>query len=213
MTESASLTAPKKRVRLAPAIRKQLILDAALKEFSVHGFGATGTEKIAQRAGLSQAGLYAHFKSKEAILEALFNEVLRPKLPEWLAGEAFSDAMVDQLIDDWYSRMEDPRFLCVFRLLINEGGRVPDLVNHWRQQTVVPFLAEQDRCVAALAQSGQVQDNLFTEHFQIATAPLGYALMLRLVHGGAGGGFDEEIVRIRESHRRLLKEFVARRKN
>lgn len=62
---------PRTRIRLEPEVRKQLILDAALAEFSAHGFTATRIDDIAKRAGLSKGGFYAHNPSKEEVFSAL----------------------------------------------------------------------------------------------------------------------------------------------
>lgn len=76
MSSNAQRRPVRKRVRLTPDIRIGLILDAALAEFSRNGFAATRIEDIAAHAGLSKAGLYAHFASKEAIFEALLVRTL-----------------------------------------------------------------------------------------------------------------------------------------
>ena len=55
---------------------KQAILEAALDLFSVHGFEATSISQIAGAVGIRKASLYSHFDSKQAILDALIQEVL-----------------------------------------------------------------------------------------------------------------------------------------
>lgn len=47
------------------------LLDAGARAFADKGFHATTTRDIASRAGLSPAGVYVHFASKEALLHAL----------------------------------------------------------------------------------------------------------------------------------------------
>jgi AcrR family transcriptional regulator len=51
---------------LAPAARRLLI--GAVESFAVRGYHATTTRDIAARAGLSPAGVYVHFSSKEELL-------------------------------------------------------------------------------------------------------------------------------------------------
>lgn len=200
----------KKRVRLAPEVRKQLILEAALHEFSAQGFGATSTERIAQRAGLSQAGLYAHFRSKDAILETLFNELLRPEWPQWLMADVpFDAAMVDRLIDYWYARASDPTLLATLRLLVAEGNRHPDILERWRQNVMQPFFQLEQRIIDTLAAQNRIQRNALAEHFQLATAPVAHVMLLSLIQGGVTGGFTDEIVKMREAHRRMLRQFVV----
>ena len=55
---------------------KQEILVASLELFSVQGFEATSISQIADAVGIRKASLYSHFESKQAILDALVEEVL-----------------------------------------------------------------------------------------------------------------------------------------
>ena len=52
------------------------ILEAALELFSVQGFEATSIAQIAGAVGIRKASLYSHFENKQAILDALVQEVL-----------------------------------------------------------------------------------------------------------------------------------------
>jgi AcrR family transcriptional regulator len=51
--------------------RRGEILAAAKSLFAAEGYETVTTRKLAERAGLSQTGLYVYFRSKEEILEAL----------------------------------------------------------------------------------------------------------------------------------------------
>ena len=55
---------------------KQAILEAALELFSMQGFEATSIAQIVGAVGIRKASLYSHFASKQAILDALVQEVL-----------------------------------------------------------------------------------------------------------------------------------------
>ena len=55
---------------------KQEILEAALELFSVQGFEATSISQIASAVGIRKASLYSHFENKQAILDALVQDVL-----------------------------------------------------------------------------------------------------------------------------------------
>jgi AcrR family transcriptional regulator len=52
---------------IEPAVVRRLMI-AATQEFSARGYHATTTRDIASRAGLSPAGVYVHFRSKEEVL-------------------------------------------------------------------------------------------------------------------------------------------------
>ena len=55
---------------------KQGILEAALELFSTQGFEATSISQIADAVGIRKASLYSHFENKQAILDALVEEIL-----------------------------------------------------------------------------------------------------------------------------------------
>ena len=55
---------------------KQAILEAALGLFSMQGFEATSISQITKAVGIRKASLYSHFENKQAILDALVQEVL-----------------------------------------------------------------------------------------------------------------------------------------
>ena len=55
---------------------KQEILEASLELFSVQGFEATSISQITNAVGIRKASLYSHFENKQAILDALVQEVL-----------------------------------------------------------------------------------------------------------------------------------------
>jgi len=59
---------------------RQDLLDAAAALFIDHGYTATSTRAIADRAGLRQASLYHYFGGKEDVLVELLEGTVRPSL-------------------------------------------------------------------------------------------------------------------------------------
>jgi len=57
-------------------IRMQ-ITDAALDEFSVHGYKKVTMKNIAQKAGITAGNIYAYFPSKEALLKCLLEDAVK----------------------------------------------------------------------------------------------------------------------------------------
>jgi len=53
---------------------RRVVLDAALRLFSRHGYGATSVRQIAEEAKVSVGAVYHHFPDKEAIFRALIEE-------------------------------------------------------------------------------------------------------------------------------------------
>ena len=80
-----------------PQSSRQLIFDAAAREFAAHGFAGASVDRIATRARLNKAMLYYHFGSKAG----LYGEILRDMfgaVGSRVRGIAATDAPVDDKI-------------------------------------------------------------------------------------------------------------------
>jgi len=65
------------RKRIPAPERRALILDEARRAFSKHGFEATRTQDIARAAQVSEALVYRHFASKQALYRAVLRRIIR----------------------------------------------------------------------------------------------------------------------------------------
>jgi AcrR family transcriptional regulator len=78
---TASSPQPRPRRRLSAGERRNALLDAAMSVFAARGYEGTGTKDIAAAAGVSEALIYGHFESKQALhaalLESKSSELLR----------------------------------------------------------------------------------------------------------------------------------------
>ena len=52
---------------MSAAERREMVLEAAVVEFAVHGLAGTSTENVARRAGISQPYLFRLFPTKKAL--------------------------------------------------------------------------------------------------------------------------------------------------
>ena len=120
-------TSKRRRRYLPSAERKPEILDAAFVEFSNRGYTSTTVEAIAARAGLSKAGIYAHYKSKEDIFEDLLMTVLVPSERGEISLDRDNalESIVESYLDGVYLALEQPKTLATFRLLVLESRRIP----------------------------------------------------------------------------------------
>lgn len=75
---------PSTAVRLTDR-KRAAILDAAVEEFATSGFDPTSMDRIAERAGVSKRTVYNHFQSKDALFEAIVQELITQTeaLPEF----------------------------------------------------------------------------------------------------------------------------------
>ena len=111
----------------APATtRRDQILDAAMQCFASAGFRGTTTRQIASRVGITEAALYRHFPSKEALYDAIVaRKVDAPDLTEQLgrAAAAHDDrAVLGGLAQQMIQRVEaDPAFIRILLFTALEG--------------------------------------------------------------------------------------------
>ncbi|MTE14252.1 TetR/AcrR family transcriptional regulator [Nocardia aurantiaca] len=82
--------------RRFPEGQRRIFL-AAIDAFAERGFHATTTRDIAARAGLSPAGLYVHFGSKEEVLYRISLSSMRLTLQVATAAATGSGSAADQL--------------------------------------------------------------------------------------------------------------------
>ena len=203
--------AVRKRVRLAPEVRRQQILDAALIEFSAVGFEGATMDRIAQRVGITKAGLYAHFEGKDALFEALlisniFNQTDRPQW-HWAEGRTLED-VVDGFLDGAYRMARDPGVQATFRLLISESGRSPERTRRWHREIFQPYneqrQSEMDACVAR----GQLPDCAATRRYSVLSSPTLLAIMSYLILGAEEAA--DNVAEIRLAHREMLLTLLKR---
>ncbi len=65
-----------------PESTQPKILDAAEQCFATHGYEGTTLREIAQKVGIREPSLYAHFPNKEAIYGAVIDRALQPFMQE-----------------------------------------------------------------------------------------------------------------------------------
>lgn len=205
--EPAQAPASAPRRRLSPEVRVQQILDAALVEFCERGYGDTRMDDIARRAGLSKGGLYAHFDSKDAVIEALLRRSLA--MPS-LEGMPEPDARVPTrefaawLVDRLYAQIADPAGLRVLWLMIAERERVGHLLELWDRQVIGPYEAVLQRALAAREAAGATPSVLSRAPW-LALSPLIHATMRELVIRAPGAA---EMAQWRQAHEDLLVELL-----
>ncbi|MFF2567134.1 TetR/AcrR family transcriptional regulator [Streptomyces sp. NPDC058084] len=86
------------------------VLSAAAELFTVHGYTATSTRAIAERAGLRQASLYHYFDGKEAILAELLEGTVSPSLEVARGLVSFTEAAPEARL--WALCHSDAALLC-----------------------------------------------------------------------------------------------------
>ncbi len=127
--------------RRAPDERPQQILEAALEIFGEHGLIGARLEDIARRAGIAKGTIYLYFPNKEA----LFREVVRQTIIARLEQQALAlgsdpDASAARQLDacmaQWWNYLGTEPFRTVYRLVVSELHRFPDLVEFYAAEVL-----------------------------------------------------------------------------
>lgn len=135
--------------RLSRAERRRAIVRAAVPVFASKGFRGATTRDLAQAAGVSEALLYRHFPSKQALYEAIAGEhledrELHPGIDRLLALEPSTRRLfltVEYLIGHVLEGEEDdfPRLMA--QSLLGDGEFARTALARF-QAELGPFLAE-----------------------------------------------------------------------
>ena len=146
-------------MRMPAAERREIVLNAAMAEFSVHGFAGTSTEDVARRAGISQPYLFRLFPTKKALFRTLIERCFRrvqdtfSAAADGLTGDEALAAMADAyeaLLDDRtllllqmqaYAACEDPEIRDTTRAGFKRLWELVERITGLPYQTVVDFFA------------------------------------------------------------------------
>lgn len=118
---------------------EEKVLNAALKEFSEHGYEGARIDRIARLAKVNKAMIYYHFKSKEALYEKIFSNIIQSIygfIKDYISSENDQWDQVYPLIESYISHIT--KFdVDIIRIMLRElstGGKyfkkiaIPNLV-------------------------------------------------------------------------------------
>ena len=147
MTAAVRESQPRRRAVVAEDRRRQ-ILDAALDVFAEHGYAAARLEDVAARAGVAKGTIYLYFADKRTLFMELARAAAAPMI-ERIGELAVADAPIDQLLRLLAARFQaevlGTRRKEVFRLVIAEAGRFPEIAEFYHRDIVsrmLPLLRE-----------------------------------------------------------------------
>jgi TetR/AcrR family transcriptional repressor of mexJK operon len=142
------------------AEKRAEILRAARPILLRDGLGGTTLDRVAAEGKISKMTLYRHFPSKEALFEGLVTamcEYMREGLEN--APSAYADKSVAKKLADelraFTSALIEPDALALYRLIVADGWRFPDLSRVFDQSGMRIVR----RRIAQLLESGGVPAN------------------------------------------------------
>ncbi|GGR07471.1 TetR/AcrR family transcriptional regulator [Deinococcus ruber] len=104
------------------------IVAAAAQASLEGGLGSVSVQSVMQRAGLTHGGFYAHFESREALLQEALQSAARRKLDALLAHAQIQPNPLEAFVRGYLSRLhrDDPAGGCLLPGLSAEGARAGD---------------------------------------------------------------------------------------
>src|ERR1700731_2505348 len=99
--------------RMPAAERRELVLDAAVAEFALHGMAGTSTEDVARQAGISQPYLFRLFPTKKALFLELVDRCFRRVRDTFTAavGDRTGEEALMAMADSYELLLEDRTLL------------------------------------------------------------------------------------------------------
>ena len=188
---------PHIRQRLSPGERIPRILEAALFEFSAHGFQKARVDDIAARAGLSKGGFYAYFDSKDEVFEALLREHLSSMSPNLvtLADDAKDTRdLARRLVERLCARANDQTALAVLQLLLADGRRLPVMVDAWATRAMEQMENDLVQLLQHCVELGLCRPSVLCRRPWLIIAPVINAMTAQLVPG-AKKRFEIDVVK------------------
>jgi TetR/AcrR family transcriptional regulator, regulator of autoinduction and epiphytic fitness len=161
---------------LKTANTRTAILAAALEEFAERGYEQAPMASIAIRAGLAKGTLYLYFPTKLDLFEATLRDLvgglvasLQTAIPA--AGQSVQ-ALVRAVVLPKLEIIQQPKRLALFRMIVTEGHRVPDLVNSYATIALNPALAAISSLAQIAYERGEIRSPVLAEHPLLFMAPV-----------------------------------------
>jgi len=123
------------------ASRRAAILQVAREVFSEVGYAATSMAQIAARLGGSKATLYKYFPSKEELFAAALEDLIATHSGDLLMPPVTSgdlEKTLSQFCRKVTAAMVSPPILALFRLVVAESPRFPELGRTYYEKVVAP---------------------------------------------------------------------------
>jgi TetR/AcrR family transcriptional regulator, regulator of autoinduction and epiphytic fitness len=180
MTVMNPLKSPKQKV----ANKAEAILIGAMQEFMACGYAAASMDRIAVAAGVSKPTLYSYFQGKEGLFTALIQQMSQS---DRILDEArfLQQPIRDSLklmANDFLDKFSGDRpLLTLFRLIIGESGRFPDLAQTFVRNFEKPTL-EKMSYLFAHHPDLTISDPEITARFFVGSI-VHYVIVQEILHG------------------------------
>jgi len=165
--------------------RQEEILAAAFQVFAAHGYEATRIDEVARQAGIAKGTIYLYFRDKEQLFRAVVRTLVQKRF-DAIAGsfQGTGEQLLRELLSRMYSQVvRNEKVRSIFRLLIAEGGRFPQLTEIYHREIIAPGMKAIRQVLMRGIASGEFRETAAMEFPQFLAAPGVLAIVWRLLHG------------------------------
>jgi AcrR family transcriptional regulator len=163
-------------------LRREHILQAAIRVFGAQGFRGATIRDVATEAGVSDGTIYNVFANKEELLIAILEPLLRASQSEAAVPSAAPDtadpaSLLRAMIHDRWASLT-PETLAMMRVIWSEALNNPALAQLYLDQIILPVLNAPQSVFRELAERGVIASANVAATLRIITAAfLGLALL------------------------------------
>lgn len=125
-----------------PAItqKQEQILQGAMRVFLKDGYAGTSMDRVSGEAGVSKQTIYSHFEDKEGLFKALIERVTIANFSSiFCAKELHGEPaiLLREVAETYLMKVsENPDYLALFRVIITESQRFPELAKLYTQTVI-----------------------------------------------------------------------------
>ena len=125
----------------------------------------------------------------------------------WLPDEDLTlPELVDVYLDRLYATFSSPATMSIYRLLLAESARTPELVQRWHNEVALGLKERAQTIIHRNIRRGVIRPGVLTEHFfPLALAPAVLWLSSSMLSKGSP---SISLVQLRDAHRQLLLELL-----
>jgi len=133
------------RPRGRPPIRcdddtRRLIIEAARQQFEANGYAATCMDDVAQDAGISTKTLYRLIPTKADLFRSVVSDRIGRfmlEIDDEAVGALDPVAALEQILIAYGTLTLDPGTIAIFRLVIGESERFPEIAAAFHEAAIV----------------------------------------------------------------------------
>jgi len=135
--------------------KRRAVVQAAMQLFLEQGYERTSLQQVANQANVSTATLFKRFPTKSALFEAMVEDFWSVETPSEAPTPAHSlEAGLNEIGLEYVRRMRRPEIQAIYRVIIAESQRFPDLGLMITDKVKRPFLDRLKAYLCAEEQAG-----------------------------------------------------------